>query len=175
MKRGIQIRRTVFFNPSFPLQTKNIEHWKGLDFFFYPSLIVISSTSLPPFVVSCLGFCCTKQKTIVRVHLCGCLDYGDLAKVFNGGINCRIPRTSKRRGADSEERAREHCCFGSLTGFLATVVSPLLFFFLGNRHIKEEKHSQKGLRTFLFGCMDLQKGSSCLSSLALMPVLTGQT
>lgn len=44
---------SCFFNPSFPLQTKNIEHWKGLDFFlFFLSFCNCNFFYLPP------SFCC---------------------------------------------------------------------------------------------------------------------
>lgn len=133
-----------------------------------------SHPHLPPsFCPFCLGFWRTKK---LCVCLCCRLCYGDLGKVSSRGINCRIPRTSKRRGADSKKRAREHCCcFGSLTGFLSAIFFFSFSFFL-NQQGKggKKKHSQKGLRTFLFGCVDLQRGSSWLSSLALIPVLTEQ-
>lgn len=110
---------------------------------------------LPPsFCHSCLGFCCTHtQKEKKLCIFFGSLYYGDLGKVSSRGINCRIPRTSERRGADSEKRAREHCCFGSLTGFVSTGFS-FSFFFLFSplNHIgitrETNKHSQRAFEPF---------------------------
>lgn len=80
----------------------------------------------------------------MHVCLCGRLCYGDLGKVSSRGINCRIPRTSKRRGADSKKRAREHCCFGSLTGFLSAIFF-FSFFLFSHQHGKgENKNTHKG-------------------------------
>lgn len=91
----------------------------------------------------------------MHVCFCGRLYYGDLGKVPKKGINCRIPRTSQRRGADNKKQAREHRCFGSLTGFLSAV----FFYFFSLYVLKGRKKTlTKGLRTLLYGCMDLQKG-----------------
>lgn len=81
----------------------------------------------------------------MQVCLCGRLCYGDLGKVSSRGINCRIPRTSKRRGADSKKREREHCCFGSLTGFLSAIF--FFLFFQINRE-RAKKHSQRAFEPF---------------------------
>lgn len=127
-KRNTERRGSFFVSPPNHCKRKAQNTAKDCGFFL---IFFLQSQSLLPtsLLLSFLPWVLLhKKKKIVRVHLCGCLDYGDLAKVFNRGINCRIPRTSKRRGADSKERAREHCCFVSLTGFLATVF--WFFFFL---------------------------------------------
>ncbi len=80
--------------------------------------------------------------------LCGRLCYGDLGKVSSRGINCRIPRTSERRGADSKKRAREHCCFGSLTGFLSAIFFFSFSFFPNQQGKGEKKHSQRAFEPF---------------------------
>lgn len=116
-----------------------------------------------PIYSSFLTFCCRK------LHVCfyGHQYYGDLDKQ----INCRIPRTSKTRGNDSKNQTRNRCCSWSLTGFLSAV-----FFFLLPLIRAGEEKLPSGLQTLLFGCMDLQKGStsSRLSSLVLVLILTGQ-
>lgn len=156
MNRGIQRGEGLFFiwvcQPYLINITNNRQRTleRTVEFSFK---LLQSDPYLPPFFFCPfhLGFWCTKT---VHVCLSVCLCYGDLGKVSGRGINCRIPRTSKRRGADCKKRAREHCCFGSLIGFL----SALFFsFFLINQE-KEEKLT-KGLQTFLFGCVDLQNNS----------------
>lgn len=117
-----------------------------------------SHSHLPPLFSSFLPWLFVAQKKLC-VCLCGRLCYGDLGKVSSRGINCRIPRTSKRRGADSEKRAREHCCFGSLTGFLSAIFFFFLFcFFLINKEREGKKHSQKGLSNLSLWMCGFTKG-----------------
>lgn len=82
----------------------------------------------------------------MQVCLCGRLCYGDLGKVSSRGINCRIPRASKRRGADSKKRERKHCCFGSLTGFLSAIL--FFLFFKSTGKGRKKKHSQRAFEPF---------------------------